>query len=189
MNRDVTYQRRWMAKDPAISALIQLLIAGFAAALFLAGTAKGPAPLGNRAAVALSAVGAYWALALAKNKRVATVTPAEVSVKLTPFPLGNGHRVPRALIGRAYLLRHPATPGHDETFSMGVETLTGRHIEVNRNYSTAAEALIDATEIAELLDLRPEIETLSRSNSAAPLLRPLALWAVISLLALVLALL
>lgn len=150
------------------------------------------ASLEHRLTLAVLTVGLYWAAAVFANTRIATVTPQSVTIRLRPFPTGSDQHIPRGQIGRVYVRRDVETTDSEiicrDDFSIGIETLAGQQLTMKERYSTEAEARIDAAELAELLDLRPEAELVEANPTYPTLKRQIALWTLITLAALILAL-
>ena len=116
---------------------------GYAVILAIVDPAKGGE--GIRIFLPMFSIFTYWVLALVLNMRTAVVTPAGVSVRLLPFPIGNGQKIKRADIAVCYcrhIIEYEDGQEIENFHTAGVETKTGQQIDVYIPIETEAGWLV-----------------------------------------------
>jgi len=129
---------------------------GYAVILAIVDPAKGGE--GIRIFLPMFSIFTYWVLALVLNMRTAVVTPAGVSVRLLPFPIGNGQKIKRADIAVCYcrhIIEYEDGQEIENFHTAGVETTTGQQIDVYIPIETEAESHQAAFEIGRVLNANP----------------------------------
>jgi alkylated DNA nucleotide flippase Atl1 len=172
-------------------ALLGLPYCALAYAVVLAVVDPAKGGEGIRLFLPLFGIFTYWVLAVTLNMRTAVVTPTGVSVRLLPFPIGNGQKIKRADIAVCYC-RHIVEYEDDQEienfYTAGVETTKGQQIDVYIPIATAAESHRAAYEIGRILNANPAerpipVHTVVRAAHDATFLRQALAWSGILIVA------
>ena len=95
------------------------------------------------------AILAYWAAAAIANRRHVEVTPAGVTIRDLPLPVGFGTSLPRA--GMARVVSRSIGPRGDLRFAVSVELTGGGRVDLHREYRDFFEAQATGREVARVL--------------------------------------